>query len=95
MILESEFNYPMVTARTTTKVSLTAMAAAAASSAATGAEYGEEEIKPHSYATYEDYLDSQVSELDMYYLEVGLLLTWLFSKRCYMSSHSSLSLDAG
>jgi hypothetical protein len=47
------------------------MAAAAASSSAAGADYGEEEIKPHSYATYEDYLDSQVSELDMYYLEVS------------------------
>tara|TARA_Y100000780_G_scaffold156576_1_gene141285 strand:+ start:72 stop:245 length:174 start_codon:yes stop_codon:yes gene_type:complete len=47
--------------------------------AAAAAEEYEEEKKPHSYATYDDYLDDQVTEEDLYYLEVRKLS---FRARC-------------
>ena len=38
------------------------------------------------YATYEDYLDSQISETDMYYLEVCLFF-WIYQ-------HQNLLINA-
>lgn len=64
---------PQIGLRGALRVAPAAMAAAAA------AEEYEEEKKPHSYATYDDYLDDQVTEEDLYYLEVRKLS---FRARC-------------
>lgn len=45
-----------------------------AASASAAADDYEDEKKPHSYATFEDYLDDQVTEEDKYYLGVRMRL---------------------
>jgi hypothetical protein len=62
----------------------------AAASSGAGDDY-EEEKKPHTYATFEDYLDDQVTEEDKYYLGVSAM--WPFGDCCRLYRSMTFELQ--